>query len=446
MEKNKNMRNMRIKIEEVTRVEGHGNIHVDITEGKVEKVLWEVPESARFFEAMLKGKPYNVTADIVSRICGICSIGHYLASLKATEDAFGIKPSKQTLIFRKLLTNAETIQSHILHVGYLIVPDLLGVNSVVPLVSAHTEAVKTIIRLHKLGNDMSEIIGGRTTHPVRATVGGFTKLPSEKELEKLKKYLTDRVEDLKTIAGVLKTLKIPDFQRETEYIALKNADEYAFYDGDIASTDDGIYSKKEYLEVTNEFCVPHSTAKHTKHNRNSYMVGALARFNNNYEQLHPLAKSVAGILELRAPCHNTYMNTIAQVVETVHATEDSLLLISQILSDGINEESVKDVYDRAKKAVKAGTGIGIVDVPRGTLIHNYEYNIDGKITKANCIIPTNMNHANIQKDMEKLVPELVARNKTEEEITLALEMLVRAYDPCISCSTHEMKLVDVKFS
>jgi sulfhydrogenase subunit alpha len=421
---------VKINVRQVTRVEGHGNIVLNATDGKIEKLLWEVTESPRLFEVMLRGRYYDDVAHIASRICGICSIAHSTASIKATEAAFGIQPSEQTLLLRKLLYDAELLESHVLHVLFLAVPDFVGVGSVFPLIETHKDTVLMALRLKKLAYNLAEALAGRKTHPISCVVGGFAKLPAPKELEALRKRLEDALADLDNVVELLKTLKIPDFNRETEYISLKDPREYAFISGQIASTDAGLTPVDRYLEVTNEFCVPHSTAKYTKNKRDSYMVGALARFNNNRSQLLPRAQRAAGKLGLKAPCYNPFMITVVQAVETIHALEDSLNLIDRLLSKGIKEES-------NKIKAKAGRGIGAVEAPRGLLIHDYTYDENGVLTKANCIIPTNQNHNNIQKDMEALVPTIL--NQPEDEIRLTLEMLVRAYDPCISCSTHLLR-------
>ena len=427
-----------INVEHVTRVEGHGNIVLNVKKGKIEKVQWQVSEAPRFFEAMLRGRHYDELRPITSRICGICSIGHSLASLKATEDALDIEISKQTGILRRLAINAENMQSHILHVGYLAVPDLFGVGSVFPLVgSKNQDALLKIVKLHRISNEMSDLVCGRTTHPIRLIVGGFSMIPTEKELLNLKKDLEDAIKITKEVTEVVKSVagNFPDFERETEYIALTSDDEYALYDGDIASTDTGRHPEyKDYRSIMQEFVVPHSTAKHAKHKRESYMVGALARFNLNSNQLHPIAQDVANMFELKPICYNPFMNNVAQLVEFVHNIEDSIKWIDKLVDDGIEDEKPVSVIP------KAGRGVGIVEVPRGILVHDYTLDEKGRCLKANCIIPTNQNHANIQKDMEELVPQIL--NKPEKEIELNLEMLVRAYDPCISCSTH---YIDVNF-
>jgi len=425
--------NLNIDIHHVTRVEGHGDIVVNAKNGKLEKVEWQVVEAPRFFEAMVVGHKWNMLHHITSRICGICSIGHTLASLKATEAAMDISISEQSALLRRLATHAENLQSHVLHVGYLVLPDLVGAGSVIPLASSHPNEVKTVIRLHRLANEMSDLVCGRTTHPQRLIPGGFTKIPTVDELKELKDKILASEDDLNAIQALLKALapKIPNFTRETEYIALTSDDEYALYDGDIASSLGDTGPIDDYLSWTNEYVVSQSTAKYAKRKMDSYMVGALARLNINYDKLTPKAKASSVDLGLKPICYNPFMNSIAQFVECIYMFEDSIRLIDNLIANGIKEE-IPNVTP------KAGHGIGAVDVPRGILFHDYTYDKDGVCTKANCIIPTNQNHANIQKDMEALVPTVL--EKPQSEIELLLEMLVRAYDPCISCSTHYLKV------
>ena len=427
------MSSLDINVHYVTRVEGHGNLHARIRDGQLEECRWEIPEAPRFFESMILGRPYYDAPFITSRICGICSIGHTFAAIQGVENAIGFTPSEQTLALRKLLIHGETVQSHILHAGYLVVPDLVGAPSVVPLATSHPDVVLLVVRLHRLANEWCDLIGGRTTHPIRAVVGGWTKLPTAEELRGLGKRIVDALPDVEAAVEFFQKLPIPSFTRETEYLALKQPEEYAWYGGDIASTDGDVTPLQQYKSKVKEFIVPHSTAKRTRGNRDSFAVGALARVNVNYDQLTPLAKQAARALGLKPVCYNPYMNTVAQVVETAHAMEDALRLIDGLLARGIREEGYA-------VTVRPGTGVGGVEVPRGTLYHEYTIDADGKITGANFIIPTGQNHQNIEDDLRALVPTL--NGKSKEEITLAMEMLVRAYDPCISCSTH---LLEVEF-
>lgn len=435
------MRDGKIKVHYVTRVEGHGNIVVDLKEGAIKELRWEIPEAPRFFEAMVRGQSYADAPHITSRICGICSIGHTVASLQGVEAAIGVQPSEQTVLLRKLILHAETVQSHTLHVFYLAVPDFLGVNSVIPLAETHKEALLQAVSLHRLANEWSDLIGGRTTHPINMVVNGFTRLPTPDELRGLRQRITDAIPNLEAWVEIVKTLDIPDFERETEYLALRRDDEYAFYNGAIASSDGGTTSVSQYREKIEEFVVPYSTAKHTKAARESFMVGALARFNNNYEQLSPLARWAAEEMGLKPVCYNPFMNNVAQLVEVAHCFEDSVRIINELLAKGLKEE------DRSVEIKKGTTGVGATEVPRGLLIHEYTVDDSGTITGANFIIPTNMNHNNIERDLKALVLRFFAKtptvvDKSKEEITLTLEMLVRAYDPCISCSAH---LLNVEF-
>ena len=287
------MGNVNIEVHHVTRVEGHGNIVVNAKNGVLEECRLDIVETPRFFEAMLRGRPYTQSSHITSRICGICAVGHATASLRATENALGIELSEQTALLRKLIFNGEMLDSHVLHVYMLVAPDMLGVGSVIPLVKIAPEAVLRALRIKKLSCDLCAAIGGRHTHPIAMAVGGFTHFPSVAELKALRGRLVDARADMDETIKLAKTLPWPQFNRETEYVALRKEDEYAFIDGVITTTDGGKYELSDYRRVTNERMMPHSSAKHCAHKRESYMVGALARFNVNYDKLHPRAVAAA---------------------------------------------------------------------------------------------------------------------------------------------------------
>ena len=429
-------KNIDINVEHITRVEGHGNIVVNAKDGKVEKVEWQVPEAPRFFEAMIRGRSYEDVQLITSRICGICSISHSLVAIKAVENAIGIEVSEQTDKIRRLMHYSEQLQSHVLHVGYLVAPDLFGVKSVVPLVGMAKEAVLTIVKAHRLANEWSEMLGGRITHPFTITPGGFTKLPSEQQLLELKETLTNLVPDLMTIVDVVLSVasQVPNFSRETEYVSLREDKFYSFYDGQIVSTDGHTEDICNWESVANEYVSDKSTAKWAKWHRGSYAVGALARFNNNYEQLTDVAKGIAKKCGLEKGCCNPYMNSIAQLAECGEIVVCSLAIIDDLLSTSIKQEKVDG------KPKKAGHGDAGIEAPRGILFHSYDFDENGICLGGNLCIPTNQNHGNIQLDFEKLVPEIL--DEGEDAVRQKLEMLVRSYDPCISCSTH---ILDVQF-
>lgn len=426
-------RDVTISVKHLTRVEGHGNISVDVRDGEIRHVELAIVESPRFFESFLRGRPWREAPHITCRICGICSVGHTTASVHAMEAACGIQVTPQTDRLRKLILYGEELQSHWLHLYFLAVPDFLGVGSVIPLASTHPDVVKRALRMKKLANDICGIVGGRHIHPIAIHVGGVTHFPKPRDLRDLKARLEASREDLREMVDLFGSLALPDFVRETEYLSLKDVGggEYAFYDGDIVSTKDPSPTPvSRYRERVIEEVVSHSAAKHCRTPiSETYAVGALARFNNNHEQLHPMAWDVAAELGLEPICMNPFHNNTAQLVETVHCVEAAIELIDELLTIGIKPEGLV-------QPAKFDRGAGSAEVPRGILFHEYGVDSQGRIDMANLIIPTGQNLANIEADMRALVPQLLDQGMDKEAITLRLEMLVRAYDPCISCATH----------
>lgn len=423
--------NVKIDIHHVTRVEGHGNIVVDVVNGELQQCDLQITETPRFFEAMLRNRPYQDASHITSRICGICAVGHATTSLRATEKALGIEPSEQTRLLRRLNFLGEILDSHILHAYMLVAPDLLHVGSVIPLAETAPAVVQRALRMKKLAGDLCRAICGRHTHPIAMVPGGFNSFPTTADLYDLRERFAAAWSDVAATVELFQTLPLPHFERETEFIALVNDGQYGFIDGEIGSTDGGRWPVEDYAAVTNEYLVRHSTAKHTHNQRDSYMVGALARFNLNHHLLHPQAQEAAGALGLKPICANPYMNTVAQVVEIAHCVAEAEMLLDKLLQREIAWE------EPVRPQRLSGVGVGACEVPRGVLFHHYVIE-DGRIRGANCIIPTNQNLANIEADMRGLVPTLLGR--PQEEIAHALEMLVRAYDPCISCSTHLLQV------
>ena len=434
-------RNLAVNVEFLTRVEGHGHIVVDMAEGVLKSCQLQIVEAPRFFEAMLKGRSLFEAQHIVSRICGICACGHSLASIQAAEDAIGLVPSEQTLLLRRLLLHMENLDSHILHIYLLAAPDLLGAQSFVQLLGSHQQEVCRALRMKKLCNDVCGILAGRHIHPIATVVGGFTRLPRVADLEAMRAMLVELERELEPTVELVSSLPFPDFERQTEYVALVGKDGgYPMLSGEIGSSD-GVRKKKEdYRVITNEFVVPHSSAKHARLSRSSYAVGALARFNLNHGGLSAGAKQAAEAVGLQAPCCNPFLNTVAQLVESVHCCEEAIKVIDTLSERGVDlsQEVTGGTGETGAIEVKAGIGVGAVEVPRGLLFHRYRVDERGIITEADCVIPTGQNLQNIEDDMRQLVPQIVDRS--DKEITLALEMLVRAYDPCISCSTHMLKV------
>jgi len=418
-----------IKVKHMSRIEGHGNITINIRNGRVHEARWEVVETPRFFEALLVGKNWETIPWIVGRICGICSIGHTLAGIRAVENAFHVRPDPVTVCLRMLVKHMETLQSHILHLYFLVAPDFLKAGSVFPLIRSHPDIVSRALRIKHLANEACDIIGGRRLHAVRLIVGGFTMVPEKHDLENLRIRLIAIVEDLEKTADLFHSFNLPDFTRETEYVSLKGNGTYPFIGGDLISSDGVRKKESEYREITNEYMVRRSTSKWCRLTRKSYAVGALARLNNNFQHLHAEARKVALSFGLLPANYNPFMNSVAQLVECFHVVYDSVNIINTLLDLR---------WGKTRKSVRPESGIGTsaVEVPRGILFHSYEFDRHGTIKKCDCVIPTGQNNANIHYDLHDLAALCFEKGMNDEEIRQHAEMLVRAYDPCISCSVH----------
>ncbi len=421
---------LNVDIHHLTRVEGHGNIRVRVVNGKVEEARWDVVETPRFFEVMLRGKHYSSAGILTARICGICSIGHCLASLRATEDALDVKIPPAAAQLRLLAKHGETLASHALHVFFLAAPDFLGVPSVIPLIEAAPEAVGVATRLKGLGNDLAEMVAGRPVHPVSLQPGGVARMPSKKELMAVRERLLAAGPDLEAAVELVRTFDIPDFSRETEFVSLAGEGDYPWIGGDLLSTDGVRKPEADYLAMTNEYLVRGNTTKWCKLSRDTFAVGSLARFNNNFDGLHPAALEVAARLGLEPVCHNPFLNNVAQLVEAVHVAHQSVEMIDGLLADHGAETMVK-------VEPRPGEGVGAVEVPRGILYHSYEYDEEGRVAAADCVIPTTQNNANIHRDLQPLVEKFAGEEGMDDDkLSLLCAMLVRSYDPCISCSVH----------
>lgn len=421
--------NLNVDLHHLTRVEGHGNIKVKVTAGKIEEARWDVVETPRYFEVILKGKHYTSAGILTARICGICSIAHCLASLAATENAFGVVIPETATRLRLLAKHGETLQSHYLHLFFLAAPDFLGVPSVLPLLDTNPHIVDLARQLKGLANRLCDATAGRTTHPVSLQVGGVAKMPDADRLRSLRGELEQSVETLKDVVALFQTFEIPDFERETEFVSLKGEDIYPFIGEHMISTDGVEHPNHNYRRMTNEYVDKNNTSKWCLLSRESFAVGALARFNNNHHLLHPEAASVASALGLTPVCHNPFMNNVAQLVECVHASHNAIRIIDELVEHGPSEIMVP-------VAPRAGEGVGAVEAPRGILYHHYEYDKEGRIVRANCVIPTTQNNANIHQDLKSLVEQYAVPGVTDQKLEHLCSMLVRAYDPCISCSVH----------
>jgi coenzyme F420-reducing hydrogenase alpha subunit len=306
----------------------------------------------------------------------------------------------------------------------LALPDYLGFESVISMAEKYPDEVKNALRMKKLGNDMAEVAAGRAVHQISAVVNGFTKIPGMDELEKLLKKIEElRPAAVKTVE-LFSGLDYPELERKTEYIALKNPDDYAIYDGKIASSEGWNADVKEWEKYLLEQIVEYSNAKQGIRNGHGYMTGPLARVNLNFDQLSGATKDAAKDNGIRFPSCNPFHNNIARSLELLHGFD---MAINIIENNSFRKE--KNEYK-----IKPGEGYGTNEAPRGTLYYHYRIDEKGIVTTANILTPTAQNLKNIEEDVNAFLPKILEEPK--EKIIHNLEMLVRAYDPCISCAAH----------
>jgi sulfhydrogenase subunit alpha len=424
-----------IAVHHVTRVEGHGNIVLELRDGRVTRCDLEIVESPRFFEVLLKDRPYEEAPRITCRICGICSVGHATASVLAIESAMGVKPGPKTKTLRRLNMAGEWLQSHILHVYFLVAPDAFGVTSVVPLAVTHPDVVTRALRLKRVANEICYTVSGRHVMPISYQAGGMGYWPTAAELAALRDKLEAARADLEATVELFATLTWPDVGRASDGLAAVHENGlYPMMGGDLHSTSGKVVARRAYREAMQEYLVEHSAAKHAKGSEGTFRVGALPRFNLASERLHPKAQDAARRLGLAPGLTNPFLYTPVQVVEAVHVFEEALGLIDTLLADPGPEDRAPVTRPRG------GDGVGLCEVPRGTLVHDYSIGADGRILRANCIIPTGQNLASIEADLREFAPGLA--EKPKGEIAHFAEMLVRAYDPCISCAVHVVDMRD----
>ena len=425
-----------IVIDHICRVEGHGGITVNIKDGKVAEVNMDIFEGPRFFEPLVVGRAYDEVSSVLMRICAICSPAHTVASLMAVENAFGIDVKPQTQLLRELLVQGGNIQSHALHLFCLSIPDFMDYPSAIALAADHAEEVKMGLELKRLGNKIQEAIGGRAIHPVNAVVGGFARVPTKEMLLDLKEQLKTGLEQSLATVDLFLDLQIPDFcVSPNVYAALSsNGHSYSLFGDKVALSTGETEDIKAYKDICGEVTVAHSHAKQSWFEGRPYAVGALARIMVNGQKLTGEAKRAQVQLGVDEASNNMLYNNAAQAVELIYSIERAIDITDQLLGTGIEQERP------LKVTAQAGTGIGAVEAPRGTLYHNYSFDEDGRLIEADVVTPTAQNLANIEKDIRAAVENLIDQPK--ESIAPRLEMVVRAYDPCISCAVH---LVEVNF-
>ncbi len=424
-----------ISIDHIARVEGHGNVHVVIRDNELKKVQMEVVEPARMFESMVRGRSYKEVSYIASRICGICSPSHTVTDLLAIERIFNVEVTDRTNAMRELLVYGSYLQNHATHLFVLAAPDYIGKKNVFPLAEMNPELFDNAIGLKQLGNELCTAVGGRPIHPITAVVGGFTHEMSSSEYLSFAERMEAALPFALETVDLFNSFEVPDIASKGDFLAMYAEDKYAVCDSRLAGVfdDSTVFDADNWNDYIEEYKVDHSGAlfAHIKACKRPYMTSSLARINTSWTHLTKSAKIASAKAGLRPPERNPYKNNVAQAVELVDALERCSILCKKLAHDEFEGSSAPVSYE-----VCAGRGVGYTEAPRGALFHDLELDDKGYVVRASIITPTSQNVANLEDDMRILAQKMIDEGADEAAIKMEIERLVRAYDPCLSCSVH----------
>ena len=404
----------------ITKIEGHGKLKVDFSKERAEL---HVDEGERLFEGLVLGRIYEDAPLISARICGVCPTAHTFAAIDALENALDIKVPEYIADYRRIMLSLQIFQSHVLHLFFLAAPDYLNIDSALDLAEKNPEVFQIVLDLKRLADEGIELIGGRSIHPVTPVVGGFTKLPDYRKLllyrNRLEKNLVHAVEAAKLFAK----FHYPHMEREREYLSLQDSS-YPLIGEEVVSSAGKNFKVTDYQKNISEKVNSYSTAKFSTKDGKGFMVGSIARVNLKFQLLNKMALEIA---KGQFPSNNPFKNNLAQAVEMVHFMEEIILLIDKVKGADVSASRIN--YE-----VKSGKGAGCIEAPRGLLFHYYELNSKGIIVNCDIITPTAQNLTSIEDDADELLK--ISHHLSRKEQERQIEMLIRAYDPCITCSVH----------
>ncbi|MCP4598717.1 Ni/Fe hydrogenase subunit alpha [Neptuniibacter sp.] len=428
-------RRVKIDVPSLARVEGEGALHLKIEQGKLQHLQFKIYEPPRFFEMFLEGRHYSEVPDIVARICGICPVAYQVSAVNALESLFQVKTTPWINQMRRLLYLGEWLQSHSLHVHLLALPDYFGYNTVLELAGEHPEEVRRGFALQDSGNRIMRLLGGRSVHPVGIKVGGFHKAPSHKDVAELLSFLEEMLPQAVQMTEWIASVPIPDQTQEFNSVALVDSN-YSVEKGRLLSSSGLDINEVQYEDYFEETQCPHSTALWSNLRGKDYLVGPLARLNLNHQALPEFLQKLLVKLGNPFPSQNMFHSMLARGVEICFALHEAISILKQY---ELPERSYVDVD------VKAGSGCGWSEAPRGLLWHRYKVSKEGLIEEAKIVPPTSQNQARIEQDLHWSLAQ-IGLDQPDEVLRLHSEKVIRNYDPCISCATHFLKLTTERSS
>ncbi|MEW6721862.1 MAG: nickel-dependent hydrogenase large subunit [Candidatus Micrarchaeota archaeon] len=420
-----------LTIKNLSKIEGHTDLDIEVRDGRVVNSQLQISENKRFFTQAAVGKPALAVHQIVSRICGTCSIAHLMCCINCVENALSVSPSEQTVKLRDLLLYGLNIRDHAMHLYLFCLPDIYGKDSVLEFADTgrEHELVHMAFDVKGAGNDLCVLAGGRAVHSPFPQVGGFMKIPKKEDAEKAAASLRAVRESAIEFVEIFHEC---DFSLDTDttYIALRN-DRFSYLGGDLMTSDGLCIGHGNFREHLKKTVIPYSQAPGFSFQGKHYVVGALARLNINKDTLHRETRKDLGRYLKAFPSQNIFHNNLAQAIEIVHCIDSSIELLESM---EFREEP------RVPVKPKKSEGIGVLEAPRGTLYYNLKIDDAGKIEFADLVIPTSQNQIKMDKDVGALVQQKLDSGMDKDDIPLEVEKLVRAYDPCMSCATHFLKI------
>jgi len=422
-------REIAIHVPVLARVEGEGALDLHIAGDRIDHLSLRIYEPPRLFEKFLEGRSYTEVPEMVARICGICPVAYQMSAVHALEQAFGMDPGPWVRAMRRLFYCGEWLESHALHVHLLAAPDFLGFATAIAMAEKYPDEVRRGLQLQELGNAIVRLLGARSVHPVGARVGGFAHAPRLEEVAPLLARLRAAVPDAEALVRWVAAIPVPADEQEFTCVSLRHPQEYPMNEGRLVSNRGLDLGIRSYRERFHEFHVPHSTALHSTHDDKPYLVGPLARLNLNLDRLpEPVLRNLAAT-GVRFPSRNMFHSALARAVEIHYALLEAIHILENYQPEAPN----------IAPTPQAGVGFGCTEAPRGILWHRYETDAAGRILSAEIVPPTAQNQARIEEDL-RLSLHAFGLQHGEDELRLRAETVIRNYDPCISCSTHFLRL------
>jgi len=454
-------------IDPITRLEGHGNISIFLNDvGEVENAYLKIPE-LRGFEQFCVGRRAELMPILTTRICGVCPVAHHFAAVKALDAAFNVEPPSAAKKLRELMYAGYIIYDHTLHFYYLGGPDFIVGPDAPPekrnilgvIEKVGMDVAKEVIKHRAYGQKITEILGGKATHPVCGLPGGISKPLSEENRAEIEKMAASSLEFAKFTLKIFHDLvlgnsryvdmiKSDAYTMKTYYMGLVDEnDKVNFYDGKIRVVDpDGKeflkFEPKDYLTYVGEHVEKWSYSKfpYLKNvgwkglaygaESGVYRVGPLGRLNSSSGMATPLAQAEYEAMYKTLggkPVHGTLAFHWARLIELLYATERALELVRD---PEITSTNVRN------KPGEPGEGVGVVEAARGTLYHHYVLDKDALIKDVNMIVATTNNYPAICMSIRDAAKGLIHGGNVDQGILNKVEMAFRAYDPCFGCATH----------